>query len=333
MNNDLPNSTNSTNSTNLTNLTNSTNLTNLTKLQQIENFADFFIEQLLDMKHVSGMTKLDNYFYQLYLFLSPVGFLYNCNSTNHYIMNISKYKIINKKIAYCCDFVSNSLLISHYTEICDVKWYNFLKFFLCANSFDQNGKHIGYDSKIKCVELFAVIVVKLEKLEYQNSAYSDMIKQFESLKNKIETINNDMTKISKKIIEIKAEIDKSCIESIEINVDLHKQLHDETVAYKNMMFEKNMYGYLKSVLTEENIRKVKNIKIFIDAVSKNEEFKIAKNKYTEIKQSVLSGQSDVLGSGFGLVVDLGIGSGVGSRFDSTSIIEYENLNDKFDRSV
>lgn len=57
-----------------------------------EDIANLFVKLLLEMKHVSTVTKLDNNYYQLLLFLDKDGFLYNSLENEHCMKNSRAFK-------------------------------------------------------------------------------------------------------------------------------------------------------------------------------------------------------------------------------------------------
>lgn len=259
----------------------------------MDKIADMFINMLLEMKHVSTVTSLDNYYYQLLLFLDPDGFLYNSDKNEHFMVNASKLKqIMPETIFYCCDILINGTIINKYKKICDPKWYAFLKkkFIPSQHVEQQNDKEKinGYSSNYKCSELFYLIVQKLEKLEYSEEYYVNMADEFDELKPKITTLTEDENKASKNIDKLRIQLNKTD----NVKNDAYKntliQLDEAGKQLLRLKMYKIRYDYLSKLLVSENIRKVRNIKIFIDAVKNTEDYKILNKRIIDNRNSVPS---------------------------------------------
>lgn len=248
-----------------------------------EEIINFFIDELLEMKHVSTVSTLDNSFHQLQLFLDKDGYKYNSSDNEHYMMNCAYFKkIMRESIYYCCDVYSNDIFLHKYMKESNAKWYAYLKCRFNPSSINLSGGNTGYIASHKCPELFAQIVFKLLNSEYMADQYIKMTEELEELKPKMTTIEQDKNNIIKEIDNIIKEINKTS----EIKYDSERDLHAElTEANNNLKYLQSCqirYKELTSLIIDENIRKVKNIKIFIDAVKATQEFKeIEKRKIDE----------------------------------------------------
>lgn len=257
------------------------------KLKNVNNLddeiTDFFIKQLLEMKHVSTVTKFDNLFHQLLLFLDKNGFMYNSDVNEHYMMNCSQYKkIMPENILYCCDVYNGDTFLSRYKNNCNKRWYLYLKNKFNPMPFVQDDKSTGYFSSHKCPELFAQIVFKLEKMDYLENQYIAMTEELEELKPKMVTIEKDKADVRKLLNTLITEINKTSAIKPDTDRDLHKELNEAGEKLKLLDCYQVRYDELRSLLVEDNIRKVKNIKIFINAVRNTNEFKeIEKQKIDE----------------------------------------------------
>lgn len=254
-----------------------------------EEISNLFIEQLLEMKHVSTVSVLDNSYHQLLLFLDKDGYKYNSSDNEHYMMNCAYFKkIMRENIYYCCDVYNGDIFLNKYTKETNPKWYTYLKARFNPTLINLQG-NTGYLSSHKCPDLFAKIILKLQNLEYMEDQYIRMTEELEELKPKMTTIEQDKKNIAEKINEIIKEINKTSEINSITSRDLYAELNDETKNLKYLQSCQIRHSELKSLIVDENIRKVKNIKIFIDAVKNTIEFKeIEKKKIDEQSRITMS---------------------------------------------
>lgn len=241
-----------------------------------EKIVDLFVNNLLEMKHVSTITELDNMFYQLLLFLDPQGFLYNSSNNIHYMTNLSSNDFFPKKIVRCCNVYDKNNCINVNREKCDSQWYDLLKekFKPILFNFALKGESVKtcYITSHKCPEIFTEIVNKLEQLGYTDEKYNQMlnnIKEFADLKIKMETMETDVKTLNKKALNLMSEINKvnNIIQNFE--KDLHSELTDVSDKIRNLRAIKLRYEELTILLSDNNVRQITNAKIFIDAVKKS----------------------------------------------------------------
>ena len=265
--------------TNLMNFVNRANSINADK--DDEEIANLFIKQLLEMNHIATITKLDNYYYQLLLFLDKDGYLYNDQENEHFMRNdrIALKKMLPEISSYGCAVYVDGVSVSVHRNQCNTKWYLYLKKKFPVNQHYSNDNKIdGYSSDHKCPELFELIVRKLEELEYSEESYIRMSDELKELDPKVTNIEKEKIETSRLISEARLNLDKLDVVKNENQTKLLEDLENYGKKIKALVWMQQRHKLLKSLIIPDNIRKVKNIKMFTDAVKSTEEYKLVVKK-------------------------------------------------------
>ena len=218
--------------------------------------ADMFIGSLLKMNHVSPCMKLNNKFHELILFTYKDSNFTTLPNNRFYMKNDRKsFKTLFPELStFYCDVYMRPSTKLHTIEIkCDNKWYKFLKEILKAPRSDD-GK---YCCDILCPELFELIVGKLESLNYKLDEYVKMEQEYRELNTIVAELPNKKKEIDSKLKTLRDQIDKTDEFTLQlITIQDTMERHQE----------------LRTTIVSDNIKKVRNIKAFIDAVKKTDDY-------------------------------------------------------------
>lgn len=236
--------------------------------------ANLFIKELLNMRHVSTCTSLDNYLHQLLIFINPAAYILSQPNSTFYIENKSTLTIcVRQMLPEDCYFFSDfysaqNKLIESRSYKCDKMWLKFLKTELNVTKINGNKYHCD----VKCPELFELIISILDSLEYNFDEYVKMETELRALSEIIGSLPTEQNTITVKIHSLTKKInDTSCVsnETIDEHLNELKKLTHRLSEITESTFR---FKQLKTILIKENITKVKNIKIFKDLVKNTEDY-------------------------------------------------------------
>lgn len=241
---------------------------NSTEYEIYDQISNLFIDSLLSMNHVSPSVHLNGYFFELILFTHPESHIYLSSENNeYYILNTrKKFKSVltATTVFYCDIYKKKGRKLDSMSFVCNEKYFYFLRNTL-GKKKTEDGK---YYCDVKCLDLFSHIVNKLEILDFKYNDYIRMEEEFKTLNEKINDIPQQQRDIEEKIISLKLLINKTDVVSEEnnrTNLDKLNELSKDLIEIKDVIAR---HKELKNKIVPDNIRKVKNIKSFIDSFSK-----------------------------------------------------------------
>lgn len=243
-------------------------IANSTEYESYDQISNLFIDSLLSMNHVSSNIHLNGEFFELILFTHPESNIFLSSENNeYYIINTRKNfkSVLTATTIFCCDiYKQKGRKLDSVNFVCDEKYFYFLR-----NTLGQQKTEEGkYYCNVKCLDLFNHIANKLEMLDFKYNDYIKMEEEFKILNEKINDIPQQQKDIEEKIIGLKSLINKIDVVSSEnnqVNLDKLNELSKELIEIKDIIVR---HKELKNKIIPNNIRKVKNIKSFIDAFSK-----------------------------------------------------------------
>lgn len=238
--------------------------------------ADLFVTKLLNMKHVSAITKLKCKFYELLLFTVHNSEIYLSSENNeYYITNNQKTfkSLLPATSIFHCNICKVEGRILQKTDFeCDNIFFYFLRNILKKKK-SSDGK---YYCDVDCPDLFDLIISKLEMLDFKYDEYIKMEQELEELKKEKDTWSEKKKKNEEKIKNTKDSLNKTCKIDCTLQEN-HEQIANEiqNLTRENIeIYDKiTRYNQLISTIVDDNVRKVRNIKIFLDAVPKHQDLK------------------------------------------------------------
>lgn len=233
--------------------------------------ADLFVDSLLKMKHVSPYTKLNNKFHELLLFTHKEA-NYTAMPNNRFYMKNNRIQfrtLFPEQTKFYCDIYVRPSTKIHTIEFeCSNKWYKFLKEIL-KSPRSENGV---YYCDLLCPELFELIVGKLEVLSYKFEEYILMEQEYIALNFIIKDLPKRKKDLEDIVKSLKQQIDKTEM----VYNDTHEkdliEIQNITLQIITIHDQMVRYDELKQIIVSENIIKVRNIKAFIDAVKKTDDY-------------------------------------------------------------
>ncbi len=237
-----------------------------------EQIANLFIDSLLKMSHVSSCVKLDNSFHELLLFTHKQSAVLLSSPNNEYYMKNERKQFrhfLPEVTSFYCDvYLHKGRKLETIKFDCDNKWYKFLKNVLKSERYDD-GK---YSCNIQCPELFELIVSKLEALGYNFEEYIQMENEYKQIEEKINELPIKRKEIEDELKILREAIDKT--DSV-IHGDHDKNLEKIAELTKKLIEIKDVgirHVELKQTVVSANIRKVRNIRTFVNAVKKTDAY-------------------------------------------------------------
>ncbi len=142
-----------------------------------EIFIDKYVEYICSMSHVSKITKLDNYFYQLILFIHEGSEKYNTPKVTHKIKNNCLFvnKIFDDKFTFKDHGVECSMYMKYIMEYCpDEVTLDIMQGHTQPQTF--------YGCDFECGSTFLLIADKLKSLGYTKESLLQQQQELEHSK-------------------------------------------------------------------------------------------------------------------------------------------------------